>query len=205
VYAFDGQAETETLLLRQQMTHNTLPVSHTLYALRRLGPWHILPVFFLAVTLGAPGLLRSQEAIPLPEEAHATSGRLYDELARMDSLLFDAGFVRCEADEVIALFSDDVEFYHDQTGLRSGDEVREDFRRLTSNCPRSNGVRRLLVEGSLEAYPIHDFGAVQTGVHRFVEEGASTSTLARFVHLWQNQNGRWILTRVLSFDHRPEL
>lgn len=65
-------------------------------------------------------------------------------------------------------------------------------------------MRRLLVEGSLKVYPIQGFGAVQTGVHRFVEEGASTSTIAKFVHLWQNKNGKWILTRVLSFDHRLE-
>lgn len=88
---------------RQQITHHTLYVGHTLYALRRLRPSHILPVFVLAVTLGAPGLLRSQETIWLPEAGHATAGRLYDERARMDSLLFDAGFVRCEADEVMPL------------------------------------------------------------------------------------------------------
>lgn len=55
--------------------------------------------------------------------------------------------------------------------------------------------------GSLRVYPIEGVGAVQMGVHRFDERGASTSTLTRFVHVWRFDRGAWRLARVLSLDH----
>ena len=131
----------------------------------------------------------------------STSGPLYDELARMDSILFDAAFVICDAAKTNALFTDDIEFYHDKTGLERGEQVRESFKRLTASCPRDRGIRRELVAGSLRVYPIKDFGAVQMGIHRFIERGAPTYTVARFVTLWQRKDGGWIIPRVLSFDH----
>jgi ketosteroid isomerase-like protein len=135
------------------------------------------------------------------ESDPSTSGPLYDDLARMDSLLFDAGFVTCNADKVNSFFSDDVEFYHDRTGLESGQQVRDTFKRLTASCPGGRGIRREIVAGSLRVYPMQGYGAIQMGLHRFVERGTPTHTVARFVHLWQQKDGRWKITRVLSFDH----
>lgn len=133
----------------------------------------------------------------------ARSGALYDELARMDSVLFDAAFVTCNYARVDSILSDDVEFYHDQNGAHSDTTVRADFKRLTENCPGAKGVRRELVAGTLEVYPMSDFGAIQMGTHRFIERDAPTYTLARFIHLWKREpDGRWILSRVLSFDHQ---
>jgi hypothetical protein len=131
----------------------------------------------------------------------STSGPLYDELARMDSLLFDAGFVTCNAEKANSFFTDDVEFYHDRTGLESGQQVRDTFKRLTASCPGGRGIRREIVAGSLRVYPMQGYGAIQMGLHRFVERGAPTHTVARFVHLWQQKDGHWKITRVLSFDH----
>jgi hypothetical protein len=130
------------------------------------------------------------------------SGALFDALAQMDSVLFDASFASCDAAKANAIFTDDVEFYHDQTGFAAGEQVRENTRRLTASCPRDRGVKRSIVPGSLRVYPIEAYGAVQVGVHRFDERGASTSTLAKFVNLWRFQDGRWRLARVLSLDHR---
>lgn len=101
-----------------------------------------------------------------------------------------------------AIFTDDVEFYHDQTGLSAGEQVRENTRRLTASCAKERGITRTVVLGSLRVYPIQGYGAVQTGIHRFDERGAASSTLARFVHVWRNDNGNWRLARVLSLDHR---
>jgi hypothetical protein len=129
------------------------------------------------------------------------SGALFDELARMDSTLFDASFVSCDAAKANAIFADGVEFYHDQDGFSSGEQVRENTRRLAAACPRDGGITRTIVPGSLRVYPIQGYGAAQAGIHRFDERGAETSTLARFVHLWQLQDGAWRLTRVLSLDH----
>jgi Domain of unknown function (DUF4440) len=131
----------------------------------------------------------------------STSGPLYNELARMDSLLFDAAFVICSAEKANSFFTDDVEFYHDRTGFESGQKVRDTFKRLTTSCPGGRGVRREIVAGSLHVYPMQGYGAIQMGLHRFIERGAPTHTVARFVHLWQQRDGGWKITRVLSFDH----
>lgn len=130
------------------------------------------------------------------------SGPLFDALAQMDSILFDASFASCDSTKANAIFSDDVEFYHDQTGFASGEQVRENTRRLTASCPRDRGITRTIVPGSLRVYPIEGYGAVQVGVHRFDERGATTSTMAKFVSLWRFQDGRWRLARVFSLDHR---
>lgn len=131
------------------------------------------------------------------------SARLFDELARADSLLFDASYVACDTARVHALLADDVEFYHDQTGLHRGAEVRADFARLARHCPRAQGVRRELVPGTLRVYPVRGYGAVQTGEHRFVGPGASARvTTARFVHVWRRDGDAWKACRILSLDHR---
>ena len=126
------------------------------------------------------------------------SGRLYDELVKMDKELFDAAFVDCDEAKFGALFTSDAEFYHDRTGASYGQSVKQ-----LRSCPRDNGVTRTLVPGSLEVYPIKDFGAVQMGRHTFTRKGERGVEIAKFVHLWSYSEGRWRLSRVLSFDHRP--
>ena len=136
------------------------------------------------------------------DDGGLTSGALFDALARMDSKMFDASFVSCDAATANGIFADDVEFYHDQNGLTTGEQVRENTTRLTRSCPRDRGITRTLIAGSLRVYPIQGYGAAQMGVHRFDEEGAAAGTLTRFVHVWRNDNGNWRLARVLSLDHR---
>ncbi len=94
-------------------------------------------------------------------------GPLFDALARMDSIVFEASFVSCDAVAANASFTDDVEFYHDQTGFAAGDQVRENTKRLTASCPRERGITRTVVTDSLRVYPTQGYGAVQIGVHRF--------------------------------------
>jgi hypothetical protein len=130
------------------------------------------------------------------------SGELFDALVQMDRALFEASFETCDAAKANSIFADDVEFYHDQTGLAVGEQVRENTRRLTASCPGRRGVKRTLVPGSLRVFPIYGYGAVQIGIHRFDERGANASTLARFINLWRFQDGRWRLARVMSVDHR---
>ncbi|WP_075574946.1 nuclear transport factor 2 family protein [Lysobacter antibioticus] len=126
------------------------------------------------------------------------SGPLFDELAGMDKQLFDAAFVSCDADRFRAIFTADAEFYHDRTGAAVGEDVR-----TLKSCPRDNGVTRTLMPGSLEVYPMKGYGAVQIGRHVFARKGEPGSEVAKFVHLWKQENGVWRLARVLSFDHRP--
>lgn len=126
------------------------------------------------------------------------SGRLYDELAGMDRELFDAAFVSCDQAKFASLFTDDAEFYHDRAAPKYGDNVKQ-----LQSCPRDAGVKRTLVPGSLEVYPIKEFGAMQSGRHTFTREGEDSVEIAQFVHLWKLVDGQWRIARVISFDHRP--
>jgi hypothetical protein len=60
-------------------------------------------------------------------------------------------------------------------------------------------VARELLAGSIEVYPIPNYGAVQMGFHRFHNlREKSTSRFSKFVHTWNKENGRWKLARVIS-------
>jgi hypothetical protein len=157
----------------------------------------------LATAATPPGEGSTVSPPPSDSTDGLRSGALFDALAEMDRILFDASFVSCDAAKANAIFTDDVEFYHDQTGFAAGEQVRENTRRLTASCPRDRGVERTIVPGSLRVYPIEGYGAVQMGVHRFDERGAATSTLARFVSLWRWQDGRWRLAIRPNASFRP--
>jgi hypothetical protein len=113
------------------------------------------------------------------------SGRLYDELAAMDRELFAAAFVDCDPVKFRSLFTEAAEFYHDLDGAKTGEQVTE-----LRGCPRDRGVSRILVEGSLEVWPVKDYGAIQTGRHMFVTAGQQEAGIAKFVHLWRHSDGQ---------------
>ncbi|HEX5791791.1 MAG TPA: hypothetical protein VFY01_00850, partial [Rheinheimera sp.] len=64
-------------------------------------------------------------------------------------------------------------------------------------------LTRELVAGSTEVYPIKDFGAIQTGQHRFchTENAKPDCNVFKFLHIWKQQNARWTVVRVVSYDH----
>jgi hypothetical protein len=120
-------------------------------------------------------------------------------IASLDGAVFDA-FNRCDLEKLGTFFAEDLEFYHDHDGLtRSRQSLLDGVK--NNICGK---VRRELVAGSLEVYPLHGYGAVETGVHRFLHPGhesAEPTGEAKFVHLWQNKDGAWTITRVISYDH----
>ena len=67
--------------------------------------------------------------------------------------------------------------------------------------------RRELVPGTLEVFPLANFGAIQTGIHRFyiLEPGQPerSGDIAKFIHVWKKSDDKWKLARVLSYDHKP--
>jgi Domain of unknown function (DUF4440) len=127
------------------------------------------------------------------------SDELYKTIAGLDTVVFDA-YNKCDLEKLGSMFADDLEFYHDQTGLALGrqnlvDAVKKNI------CGK---VRRELVPGSLEVYPLKDYGAVEIGVHRFTHPDDATNVgEAKFIMLWQLKDAVWKITRVISFDHHP--
>ncbi len=120
---------------------------------------------------------------------------LYDTIVAMDKAYFDA-YNSCDLKTQTALYSEDIEFYHDQGGVMT---VKEDIiDAIEKNiCGR---VTRELVEGSIEVYPIKDYGAVQMGYHKFHnnQEPNAPANPSKFIMLWQNENNAWKITKVIS-------
>lgn len=122
---------------------------------------------------------------------------LFKTIEALDTRLFDA-YNHCDLATLSSLVADDLEFYHDKTGLSVGRQALVDA--IKSNiCGK---VTRELVPGTLEVDPIANYGAVEIGVHRFHHPGHDDDVgEAKFIMLWQNKDGAWKITRVISFDH----
>jgi len=131
--------------------------------------------------------------------APASSNSLYNEIAHMDSMLFNA-YNAHDVDEMLNFFTKDVEFYHDTGGLISYDNIKVNSKQLFA---KNNGISRDLIAGSLEVYPIKDYGAIQIASHRFChdERGKQDCGTFKFVHIWKKENDEWRISRVVSYDH----
>lgn len=142
---------------------------------------------------------------------------LYQLLKSKDSILFDAAFNRCDVETMESLFTEDFEFYHDRSGFTDG---REAFLKPTrENCEKRNPSepqpsKRILIEGSLEVYPLHKdngelYGAIQHGVHRFVflneNKEYQQGDIAKFTHVWMLKDGEWKIKRELSYNHQSSM
>lgn len=131
--------------------------------------------------------------------------RLYDDVVALDKAVFDA-FNNCEIEKFKSYFSEDVEFYHDTGGVTNtlgklGQSVKVN---LCSNP--SMRLRREVVPGTLQVYPMNNYGAVLTGEHLFYENKDGIERLtgkAKFTHLCEFKDNKWQITRVLSYDHQP--
>jgi len=149
-------------------------------------------VVSLTALIAASSFAYAQTTQGLP-----VSDPLYKTVADLDTSLFDA-YNNCQIDKLSSLVAEDLEFYHDKTGLAVG-------RKLFVDAIKNNicgKVHRELVPGSLEVYPIEGYGAVEIGVHRFTHPNDPHNLgEAKFVTLWQHKDGSWKMTRAISFDH----
>lgn len=140
----------------------------------------------LALALLAPGAAQA-----------ASSGPLFEEIKSVDAAFFGASN-RCDLETFGNFVADDLEFYHDLSGLSVG---KADLLTKTKNNICGKMVREL-VPGSLEVYPLPGYGAIQVETHRFLHPGEPGNIgQARFIHIWQKKDGAWKITRVVSYDH----
>ncbi|HEU4632351.1 MAG TPA: nuclear transport factor 2 family protein [Flavisolibacter sp.] len=161
--------------------------------------------FILAITLLTSACSTSKtKSIRLSNYA-PPSKSLYDTIAHLDSVFFNAFNTR-NFDELKSLISENLEFYHDLGGVTNYDQNINAFKKTFESDRR---VRRELVAGTLEVYPIQDYGAVETGTHRFYarENGQKEklSSVAKFVQLWQQKDGKWKIARIISYGHQEFL
>jgi len=120
-------------------------------------------------------------------------------VATLDAALFDS-YNHCDLDKFASFFVDDVEFYHDQGGVTLGKkDLTESIKK--NICGR---VTRELVPGTLQVHYMKGYGAVEMGVHRFHHPGHDDTEPVgegKFIHLWQYKDGKWRITRAISYDH----
>lgn len=131
----------------------------------------------------------------LPAEAEVLPMSLYDSIVSMDATWEDA-YNNCKLEVMEELISEDLEFYHDQGGLLTSKSKLNEA--LKNNiCGK---VKRVLKQGSIEVYAIKGYGAVEMGLHGFmnINQQGSPDHYAKFIHLWKRENNKWRITRVIS-------
>ena len=126
---------------------------------------------------------------------------LYNDIAHMDSAIFDA-FNTQDMEVIKKTFAKDAEFYQDNDGFKGYDQTMEGFASMFERN-KNTGLRRLLVPGSLEVYPIKDYGAIEIGEHQFChkENGRDDCGTFKFVIIWKKRDSTWQLTRTISYGH----
>ena len=162
--------------------------------------------FILTTTILASACSPSKNKLEAQAKGYSpVSKDLYDSIAYLDSVFFNAFNTR-DLDKLKALLSENLEFYHDLGGVTNYNQNIDAFKKTFES---DRGLRRKLVEGTLEVYPIKDYGAVETGIHRFyaTEKGQQEklSSEAKFVQVWQKKDGAWKITRIISYGHQEYL
>ena len=138
---------------------------------------------------------------PAAEAPDKTQAELVETITRMDSEIFGA-FNKHDVARLMSLFTEDLEFYHDTGGLSNYAENAESFKKMFASTP---DIRRDLEPGSLEVYPIKDYGAMEIGRHRFChkENGKDECGTFGFAMVWRKTGDTWKISRVLSYGHKP--
>jgi hypothetical protein len=120
---------------------------------------------------------------------------LYDEIVAMDKVFFDA-YNNCDLERQDTIYSAEIEFFHDSGGLmNSKKEIIEATER--NICGK---VTRELISGTIEVYPIKNYGAVEMGFHKFHnnQEPDAESIPSKFIIMWHRENGNWKIAKVIS-------
>ena len=157
----------------------------------------------LCVCLALTTAARAQAAKDSP-----ASRELHDRIAALDAAMFDA-YNRCDIDKVGTFFTEDLEFYHEKGGLTLTRDASLALMKKNLCAGGGYHVRRELVQGSVEVRAINNYGAVQTGEHRFylTQKGRKEALdgIGKFVMLWRRTGDEWRVSRVISYGFRaPE-
>lgn len=156
---------------------------------------------FFGIMLAA--MVASAEAAPAADQSAASADALTRTVSRLDTELFDA-FNHCdtpgELQKHAGYLAKRLEFYHDKGGVTW---TRAAYLANTEKNVCGH-FRRELVPGSLEIFPIKDFGAIEQGWHKFCDlKMDQCFGEAQFLIVWRHRAGKWQATRIFSYGHRP--
>lgn len=128
---------------------------------------------------------------------------LYQKILALDTAMFEA-FNTCtdpaQLEKHASFFVKELESYHDNGGASwTRDEYMKGVR--DNVCGK---FHRKLDLASFRVWPIKGFGAISQGTHRFCHTPTTCEGAGQFTMIWRERDGAWQVTRVLSYDHRPE-
>ncbi|MFT6842968.1 MAG: ketosteroid isomerase-like protein [Psychroserpens sp.] len=148
----------------------------------------------LAIAVFFYSLMTSTQVEEIPKYK-ALNIDLYTNIVKMDSIYF-AAYNTCDIKTQAAIYADDIEFFHDKGGLLT--DKKELLKSLKENI--CNKVTRTLIKGSIEVYPIKNYGAIQIGYHKFYnkQEQNAKSIPSKFIVVWKKEKENWKMTKVIS-------
>ena len=150
----------------------------------------------VALILAAAQGVASSAPVQTPEQAVLEADRS-----------FWKSFNGCDVEGMAAYVTEDLEFYHDKSGLSSGKVVFVQQTQEGMCKPGGTRLRREPIAASVRFYPIAGYGGILMGEHIFyVKEPGKAEYLdgqARFTHVWHLGDEKWQMRRVLSYDHGP--
>jgi hypothetical protein len=156
-----------------------------------------------AMLLLTASILRVAAATDHSTPSTREQGTLFVTVSSLDAGLFNT-FNRCASPDQLqkhaSYLAPNVEFYHDKAGVTWS---RRDYITNTKNnvCGK---FRRELVTGTLQVFPVRGYGAIEQGEHRFcwITTGRCFG-IGNFFILWHHIYGKWVVTRMFSYGHRP--
>ncbi|RAP58590.1 DUF4440 domain-containing protein [Oleiagrimonas sp. MCCC 1A03011] len=141
----------------------------------------------------------------LPQQARAAAAKqsLYATVSKLDAGLFDA-FNHCSSPAQLkkhaSYLAPNLEFYHDKGGVTW---TRQAYMANTEKNVCGH-YRRVLIPGTLEVFPIKNYGAIEQGRHKFCEiKSDKCFGEAQFLIVWHQTSDKWVATRILSYGHEP--
>ncbi len=134
---------------------------------------------------------------------------LFIQIKKMDSIVFQEGFNKCNLLLLEKIIPKDFEFYHDVGGSSEREIFMQNMKDNICSSPERKPIRKL-VAGSTEVFPLYNqgklYGAIQNGIHEFwIQEPNKElykTGIAKFSTTWLLIDHKWMMKNVLSFDHK---
>ena len=128
---------------------------------------------------------------------------LYRQILALDTAMFDA-FNTCtdavQLEKHASFFVEELETYHDNGGATF---TRDDYMKGVRDHVCGKFHRKLEIS-SFRVWPIKGYGAISQGTHRFCHTPTTCEGVGQFTMIWREKDGKWQVTRVMSYDHREE-